>query len=188
MVIDCHVHSFGNEDPAELVKGMDTAGLDRIILFGPPPGLRPGRNRSLSMGEASEWLAEQVRRPLKEPSPKGQGRANVTFEGYTLKWHKADVNSFDYTLRYRGGSVGVTLDEVEIWYDDETTPSYKREVIPGIGLRIEAGEDRLVTPRVRLFDDLDWHRKRTVWRGKDDNGNPVEIEFTIEINSTKPQQ
>ena len=31
-------------------------------------------------------------------------------------------------------------------------------------------------------------RRSSGRRGKDDNGNPVEIEFTIEMNSTNPQQ
>ena len=148
--------------------------------------------------ELMKWLAEQVGRPLKEPSPKGQGRANVTFEGYTLKWHKVDMNSFDYTLRYRGGAVGVTLDEVEEYWNEEAVdyqhsgwrwrgPGHEKgQLHPPV--RIEAGEDRLVTWKRFLPDDVGLYRQRTVWRGKDDNGNPVEIEFTIEINSTKPQQ
>lgn len=148
--------------------------------------------------ELMEWLAGQVRRPLKEPSPKGQGRANVTFEGYTLKWHKVDINSFDYTLRYHGGAVGVTLDEVEEYWNEEAVdyqhsgwrwrgPGHdKGQLHPSV--RIEAGEDRLDTWNIMLYDDVGLYRRRTVWRGKDDNGKPVEIEFTIEINSTKPQQ
>jgi len=135
-----------------------------------------------------KWLAEQVRRPLKEASPKGQGRANITFEGCVLKSHEGGVSTFEYTLRHRGGSAGAFLNEEEVWHEGETRPSYKREVIPGIGLRIEAGEDQLVTRSVSFFDDVGWPRERTVWRGWDDNGNPVEIEYTVDLDSCKPQQ
>ena len=57
MIIDCHVHSWGDEDPAELVEGMDAAGLDKIILLGPPPEWREANRKALSMREANEWLA-----------------------------------------------------------------------------------------------------------------------------------
>jgi len=138
--------------------------------------------------ELMKWLAEQVGRPLKEPSPKGQGGANVTFEGYVLKLHLWDENRFEYTLRYRGGAVGVTLEEEEYWQEFENRWGPYHGTEPLYGIRIEAGEDRLVTCKKFLLDDVGLYRQRTVWRGKDDNGNPVEIEFTIEINSTKPQQ
>ncbi|HUV95251.1 MAG TPA: hypothetical protein VMX14_10555, partial [Anaerolineae bacterium] len=57
MLIDCHVHSVGDEDPTETIKSMDAAELDRIILFGPKPGGWEGDSESLSMREANEWLA-----------------------------------------------------------------------------------------------------------------------------------
>ena len=57
MLIDCHVHSVGDEDPTQTIKSMDAAGLDKIILFGPKPGGWEGDSESLSMREANEWLA-----------------------------------------------------------------------------------------------------------------------------------
>ena len=56
MLIDCHVHSWGNETARQILEGMDAAGLEKIILFAPPPG-EWGREESLSMRAASEWLA-----------------------------------------------------------------------------------------------------------------------------------
>jgi predicted TIM-barrel fold metal-dependent hydrolase len=38
MVTDCHVHATGKETAAEILKGMDAAGIDRIVLLAPAPG------------------------------------------------------------------------------------------------------------------------------------------------------
>jgi len=57
MLIDCHVHSWGNEDPTAMVKSMDAAGLDKIVLLGPPPGRLEGDGPPLSMRQANDWLA-----------------------------------------------------------------------------------------------------------------------------------
>jgi len=37
MAIDAHVHTRGTEDGKKILKALDEAGLDRIVLFGVPP-------------------------------------------------------------------------------------------------------------------------------------------------------
>lgn len=58
MIVDCHVHARGTETAAEILKGMDAAGLDRIILFAPPPGGMPGLAPSRTMRENSDWIGK----------------------------------------------------------------------------------------------------------------------------------
>ena len=60
MVIDCHVHSMGNESAREIIEGMDAAGIDKIVLLAPPPGGFESWGRSLTMREASDGLAKVV--------------------------------------------------------------------------------------------------------------------------------
>lgn len=45
MAIDAHVHSRGNESAAEILKAMDEAGMEKIFLFGPYPGLDEDKQR-----------------------------------------------------------------------------------------------------------------------------------------------
>jgi len=45
MAIDAHVHCRGKETAAEVLKAMDEAGMDKIFLFGPYPGLDEDRQR-----------------------------------------------------------------------------------------------------------------------------------------------
>ncbi len=178
---------LSDEEYAELVRAR-AISIDQTLSLTRAAGSQdsPWANWE----ELMKWLAEQVRRPLNEPSPKGQGSANITFEGCVRTSHKVGINIFECALRYRGGAVGVTLDEEEYWYESEDSrrgPGHnKYQLHPPV--RIEAGEDRLDAWNMTLYDDVGRYRQRTVWRGKDDNGNPVEIEFTVEINSTKPQQ
>jgi len=37
-LIDCHVHSVGNEKAGEVVDAMDSAGVDKAVIFAPYPG------------------------------------------------------------------------------------------------------------------------------------------------------
>lgn len=60
MIIDCHVHARGNESAAEIVRGMDVAGVDKIVLFAPPPASK-WHESEFTMRQASEWLAGVVR-------------------------------------------------------------------------------------------------------------------------------
>lgn len=136
--------------------------------------------------ELAQWLAEQVGRPLKETSAKGYGSATVTFEDYTLHDHIADINTFKYTLRYQGGAIGVTFDEEEYWWDSDRGSDHwnRNQLYPPV--HIEAGEDRVDERSVLIYDDAGLYTQRTVWYGKDDNGHPVEVEFTIQILSIEP--
>lgn len=45
MVIDAHVHSRWRENAADILKAMDKAGIDKIFLFGPYPGLNEDKQR-----------------------------------------------------------------------------------------------------------------------------------------------
>jgi len=56
MIIDCHVHSWGKETAGEIVRGMDKAGLDKIVLFSPPPTW-DGADKPVTMQETSAWIA-----------------------------------------------------------------------------------------------------------------------------------
>jgi predicted TIM-barrel fold metal-dependent hydrolase len=64
MIIDCHVHATGAEAPAQLQRGMDQAGVDKIVLFsGSPPGFpHPGAARAAHAGgdtrRTCEWMSE----------------------------------------------------------------------------------------------------------------------------------
>lgn len=42
MAIDVHVHCRGGEDAATILKNMDAAGLDRMVLFSSPPHRQEG--------------------------------------------------------------------------------------------------------------------------------------------------
>ena len=53
MAIDVHVHSRGTESTVEILKAMDKAGMDKIFLFGPYPGLDEDRQR-----EADDFVAK----------------------------------------------------------------------------------------------------------------------------------
>jgi len=53
MAIDVHVHSSGKESAAEILKAMDEAGMERIFLMGPYPGLNADKQR-----EADEFVAK----------------------------------------------------------------------------------------------------------------------------------
>jgi len=59
MIIDCHVHGWGKESAKEIIKGMDAAGLDKIVLFTPPPRWDEGEE-PLTMRQAADWLAQIV--------------------------------------------------------------------------------------------------------------------------------
>jgi len=39
VVVDCHVHSLGSETVDSVLKGMDSAGIDKAVIFYPiqPP-------------------------------------------------------------------------------------------------------------------------------------------------------
>jgi len=45
MIIDAHVHSRGKESAKDILKAMDEAGIDKIFLFGPYPGLDEDKQR-----------------------------------------------------------------------------------------------------------------------------------------------
>ncbi|MBM3211434.1 hypothetical protein FJZ33_04385 [Candidatus Poribacteria bacterium] len=53
MIIDVHIHSRGTETAAEILKAMDKAGVDRIFLFGPYPGLDEDKQR-----ESDDYVAK----------------------------------------------------------------------------------------------------------------------------------
>jgi len=53
MAIDAHVHSRGKETAAEILKAMDEAGMEKIFLFGPYPGLDADRQR-----ESDDFIAK----------------------------------------------------------------------------------------------------------------------------------
>ena len=57
MLIDIHVHATGRESASEIVEGMDTAGLDQICLFAPPPETEALGTRTGTMQENHDWLA-----------------------------------------------------------------------------------------------------------------------------------
>lgn len=59
MIVDIHVHSFGNEGAADVLHGMDAAGLDKIVLFSRPPSWE--RGGPTTMRAASGTLAALVR-------------------------------------------------------------------------------------------------------------------------------
>jgi len=44
MLIDCHVHSVGNERVDEIIKSMDQAGVDKAVIFAPYPAVYGERN------------------------------------------------------------------------------------------------------------------------------------------------
>ena len=44
MIIDCHVHSEGNEEAEKIIDAMDKDGVDKAIFFAPYPG-RIGERR-----------------------------------------------------------------------------------------------------------------------------------------------
>lgn len=41
MIVDCHVHSSGNESIDTVLKGMDKARLDKAVVFSPYPSFSP---------------------------------------------------------------------------------------------------------------------------------------------------
>ena len=57
MIIDLHVHAWGNETAPEILKSMDAAGLDKICLLAPPPKMDRPMIAERSMRQWSDWLA-----------------------------------------------------------------------------------------------------------------------------------
>jgi predicted TIM-barrel fold metal-dependent hydrolase len=61
MAIDVHIHLRGTEKGDEILKSMDDVGLDRAVLFAPPPhrtdwgGDAPGTHQ-----QSIDWIAETV--------------------------------------------------------------------------------------------------------------------------------
>ena len=53
MAVDVHVHSRGGESATEILKAMDEAGMDRIFLFGPYPGMDADKQR-----ESDDFIAK----------------------------------------------------------------------------------------------------------------------------------
>ncbi len=53
MAIDVHVHSRGGETASDILKAMDEAGMEKIFLFSPYPGLDADRQR-----ESNEFIAK----------------------------------------------------------------------------------------------------------------------------------
>ena len=53
MAIDAHVHSRGGEAASDILKAMDEAGMEKIFLFSPYPGLDADKQR-----ESNEFIAK----------------------------------------------------------------------------------------------------------------------------------
>ncbi|NLX37335.1 MAG: amidohydrolase [Chloroflexi bacterium] len=56
MIIDIHVHAFGEETAKAVLDGMDAAGIDKCCLFAPAPETDELSKR-WAMREATDWLA-----------------------------------------------------------------------------------------------------------------------------------
>ena len=44
VVVDCHVHSLGSETVDSVLKGMDSAGIDKAVIFSPYPASVPSES------------------------------------------------------------------------------------------------------------------------------------------------
>lgn len=44
IIVDCHVHSLGRETVDGVLKGMDSAGIGKAIIFSPYPAFFPNKN------------------------------------------------------------------------------------------------------------------------------------------------
>lgn len=51
---DCHVHSTGVEKPEGIVRALDEAGIEKIVLFSPHPGLLTMNTKTLSKSRFRE--------------------------------------------------------------------------------------------------------------------------------------
>lgn len=60
MLIDCHVHSLGNERVDEVIKAMDQAGIDRAIIFAPYPAVYGKRKISVEPTRHGEFSYPDV--------------------------------------------------------------------------------------------------------------------------------
>jgi predicted TIM-barrel fold metal-dependent hydrolase len=58
MIIDIHVHSRPGQRAEEILRGMDAAGVDKLVLFALPPQWEGGPGGPATMDEASEDLAK----------------------------------------------------------------------------------------------------------------------------------
>jgi len=66
LLIDCHVHSRGDESAGEVIKAMDRAGVDKAIIMSPYPGEKidhnPTKHGQFSYSEVNEELQEKSTR------------------------------------------------------------------------------------------------------------------------------
>jgi predicted TIM-barrel fold metal-dependent hydrolase len=66
LLIDCHVHSEGDESADEVIKAMDRAGVDKAIIMSPYPGERidhnPTKYGQFSHSGVNEELQEKSTR------------------------------------------------------------------------------------------------------------------------------
>jgi len=60
MLIDCHVHSVGNESVDDVIKAMDQAGVDKAIIFAPYPAAYGERKISLEPTKLGEFSYQGV--------------------------------------------------------------------------------------------------------------------------------
>jgi len=44
VIVDCHVHSLGNGTVDSVLKGMDSAGIDKAVIFSPYPAFVPSES------------------------------------------------------------------------------------------------------------------------------------------------
>jgi predicted TIM-barrel fold metal-dependent hydrolase len=66
MIIDCHVHSLGNETADEIVKELDRVGIDKAVVF----ATYPGRGEKSEPVKYMEFSCREVNDALQKESTK----------------------------------------------------------------------------------------------------------------------
>ena len=68
MLIDCHVHSVGNESIDDVIKAMDQAGVDKAIIFAPYPAFYGRRKVSWEPTKLGEFSYPDVNDEMQRKS------------------------------------------------------------------------------------------------------------------------
>jgi len=68
MLIDCHVHSWGNESVDDVINAMDQAGVDKAIIFAPYPAVYEKRKISIEPTRQGEYSYQDVNDEMQRKS------------------------------------------------------------------------------------------------------------------------
>ena len=119
MLIDCHVHSRGNESANEVVKAMDQAGVDKAIIIAPYPGKtidrKPTKYGHFSYSEVNGELQEESTRFISKLQAEAPDRI-VAFAWVEPRLKDSIKNAEDVITKFECRGIKMIPDH---WYPQD---------------------------------------------------------------------